>query len=667
MGNFLGLNSINVIKDYIDNQIASYNNVGLHTITVYAYAYVLNENSVPSIYGGNYDSAISKVNYPEGWDSLNNVINSIKDEEGNIIDLDNALLDGAIWMSVGTIDSVNNISSWSKPMKISGQNGQPGQDGAEFMFSYTIDGEYSSNILQLENTEGKDIIYFKYKSAGSENWSEPGIWAKYTTDGEDGISGYTTLYRYGISHIEDIDEEGNLIPPTQWVKSILNIGLSKEYPYLWMKSLSISANLVNSISESDFDAIEPILFSAWGLDGNVPNYTLTVYRQGENLESSPDSTPGIVKPEQPIIDEDDTSLESFLTLNDEWHILPNDDEVIWWQCQIHVNGQTGKVMNGTDENPFVITRYNTLSREAVPGQYTQILYKWSSTQQQPEFTDPGFNPFDPEFVYDAETGWKPAGWEEYPGENNEPESSLWMILAQADGVNAEHNYPMLKTSWSNPIKITGPRGPISYDYRMEIRYMNGNAELPRKMPNEIQWETDPKANSIMLTSDYPYLWAKPYLVCYKMKYSDTPDADGTYPVVQISEQPDKVIKEYSHYRISGLNGEDGNTKNNLLYSNNESEITISSFSTNNMFISNSNSETIYNINYNVIDFLSGYTGKFANIGSGNVKIKTSDPYSFINGNSEATEFNLTTNESVDIVCYKDNDNSKKFLVIGKSL
>lgn len=656
---FLGLNSINVIKDYIDKQILTINNNGFKNITANAYVYVKNGEIVPTISGGNFDPTIPAINYPEGWNSLDVVIANIKDEEGNHIDLETALLSGAIWMSVGMINAENALSSWSTPMKISGQNGQPGQDGAEFMFSYTIDGEYSSNILQLENTEGKNIIYFKYKPAGSEEWSEPGLWAKYTTDGEDGISGYTTLYRYGLSHIEDVDEEGNLIPPTQWVKSILNIGLSKQYPYLWMKSLSISANLVDSVSDSDFDAIEPILFSAWGLDGNVPNYTLTIYRQGENLESSPDSTPGIVKPEHPVLDEEDTSLESFLTLNDEWRILPDNDEVIWWQCQIHVNGQTGKVINGTEENPFVITRYNTLSKEAVPGQYTQILYKWSSTQQQPEFTDPEFNPFDPEFVYDAETGWKPAGWEEYPGENNGPESSLWMIIAQADGVNVEHNYPMLKTPWCQPIKITGPRGPIAYDYRIEYRYTKGTGDAPDDV-NKV-WESDP--GNIQLTSKYPYLWARPYLVMYKMKYA----ADGE-SIEQInSTEPDSIIKTYSYYRLSGLNGEDGSTKNNLKYSDNAQEtVTIKNFIENNMFIGNSNEDMTYNIDYSVIDFMSGYTGKFSNIGSGKITITTSDNYKFVNGNVETTAFELNSQESVEIICHKTDDKNM-LLVVGKQL
>lgn len=268
---FLGLNSINVIKDYIDKQILTINNNGFKNITVNAYVYVKNGESVPNISGGNFDSTIPAINYPEGWNSLDFVISNIKDEEGNFIDLETALSSGAIWMSVGMINAETALSSWSTPMKISGQNGQPGQDGASFMFSYTIDGEYTSDILQLENIDGKDIIYFKYKPAGSENWSEPGIWAKHTTDGKDGINGYTTLYRYGISHIEDVDEDGNLIPPTQWVKNILNIGLSKEYPYIWMKSLSISANLVDNVLDSDFDAIEPILFSTFGSDGNTKN------------------------------------------------------------------------------------------------------------------------------------------------------------------------------------------------------------------------------------------------------------------------------------------------------------------------------------------------------------------------------------------------------------
>lgn len=649
---FLDLNSINVIKDYIDKTIRSYNNDGLKSISVNAYAYVKDGDEVPPISGGNFDPTYASVSYPEGWDTLDNVIENIKDDDGNLIELVDALAAGSIYMSVGVISIDNSISSWSTPMKVSGQNGQ---DGASFKFSYTIDGEFSEDVLTLENTDGKREIYFIYKPAGSEQWSVPTIWAKYTTDGQDGVSGTTTLYRYGISRVTDVDEEDNLIPPSIWVKNILNIGLSKEYPYLWMKSISVPADEVDNVTESYFDTVEPILFSAWGLDGNVPNYTLTLYRQGKNLEGSPESTPGISKPEPPTVDAIDKSLEKFLTDNSEWKMLPDDDGIIWWQCGVQINGQTEEVINDS----FTITRYNTLNREAVPGQYTITLYRWSDTQNQPPLIDPDFNPFDESFVYVEGMEWKPDGWNENPDEGNPdmPEQSLWMISAFADGVNPDYGYPMLKTPWSAPVRISGPRGPIAYDYRMEYRYMNGTAEMPSNVDGT--WFDDP--GSVALTSDYPYLWARQYLTRYIMKYADNGET-----IVQVSDTPEAIIKTYSYYRVSGLNGNNGNTKNNLKYSTSQEEIEIKSFIENNLFVANSDNDIMYVINYNIIDFSSGYTAKFANIGTGNVIIKTTPTYKFVNGSTEVEEFTLSNQERVEIVCHKG-DNDYKFLVIGKSL
>ena len=71
---FLGLNSINVIKDYIDKQILTINNNGFKNITANAYVYVKNGEIVPTISGGNFDPTIPAINYPEGWNSLDAVI-----------------------------------------------------------------------------------------------------------------------------------------------------------------------------------------------------------------------------------------------------------------------------------------------------------------------------------------------------------------------------------------------------------------------------------------------------------------------------------------------------------------------------------------------------------------------------------------------------------------
>ena len=722
------------------------------------------------------------------------------------------------------------------------------------------------------------------------------LWAKYTTDGS---SGHTVLYRYGVSGINDKDEEtGELISPTSWVKSILNIGLSKEKPYLWMKSMSVAADKINTVTDSDFDAIEPILLSAWGIDGNAPNYNITLYKYSNGYsrpyqpslgkfnsetgkyefadlktfrENNPDwlDVPSLEMIEEEEIDvantveintveelnenlidgktiklaadlnipspiiitEGDVTIDlnghnitagTFMESNGEvleghtdsyvfwvkgghltikgngvvkavdadysmavWSnggdvtikdgrfengrescsliyasarknaeneriggtvtiyggdfyatligeqagtgdkrtalntknsdedichivvyggyfhefdpsnnnaivedgkksfladnviVVPNDNGVfevindldieIWWQCTVLIDGINNEVLKiGSVE------RYTAIDGTARPGQYTINLYAWSTNQSQPEMSDELIN------------GWRPANYNYLPDkpfdengvifpEYTTAEASLWMITANISKLD-ENGIPVVNGAWSEPVKLTGPRGPISYNYRIENRYMNGLADAPRKLPSEIEWETDPKSNNIRLTSDWPYLWVKPYLVYYKMEYDydAEPNEDGMYPTKPINERPDGVVKSYSHYRLTGLNGQDGGTKNNLTYTVEPSKFTINSFSSSNLYVSNSAGETEYSIEYNILDFISGYTGKFANIGSGTVRITTVSPYVFVNGSVETTSFTLAPNESVEVVCYlregaTEEETVRQLLVIGKTL
>ena len=90
---------------------------------------------------------------------------------------------------------------------------------------------------------------------------------------------------------------------------------------------------------------------------------------------------------------------------------------------------------------------------------------------------------------------------------------------------------MLNTDkpYSNPIKLTGPRGPIAYDYRSESLFGAGTAD---KAPTT--WK---RMSEVKTTDATPYIWEKRYLSLYKMKYADKANADGTYDVVE-----DKFLK-----------------------------------------------------------------------------------------------------------------------------
>lgn len=99
---FLGLNSINVLKSYIDKQVAYV--LGAVPISIItAYAYSTEKLTIPPT--GGQITENNTIEYPKGWTNLNNI-------EG---DLDK----GAIYMSA--CEFVNGIPSdngWSRPIRI---------------------------------------------------------------------------------------------------------------------------------------------------------------------------------------------------------------------------------------------------------------------------------------------------------------------------------------------------------------------------------------------------------------------------------------------------------------------------------------------------------------------------------------------------------------------
>ena len=145
-----------------------------------------------------------------------------------------------------------------------------------------------------------------------------------------------------------------------------------------------------------------------------------------------------------------------------------------------------------------------------------------------------------------------------------------------------------------------------------------------------------------------------------MKY----DKDNTI----VSADNGTLLESYEPFRLSGINGEDGNKKNSIKYTNSEiaETIKVTSFSENNLYISNSNTDVTYEIELDKLSFINGYTGKFANIGSGKILIKTGEGLIFSGSNIYAHSIELEPQESIELVCY-NNGNSKELLVIGKVL
>lgn len=639
---FLGLDSIDVLMQYINTKMSE--QVDSKVCTIQVFKYVPNDE-LPGAPSNNiyYDFGHKALSFPvnnEGWGTLNTVSANLTDD---------SLKNGSIYTSVRLqIDQLgadySAETNWSRPVKISGVNGV----GAEFVFSYTIDGEYSSNALELLDEDGKREIYYKYRASSDSEWSDPMIWAVYTINGTNGTNGRQVLYRYCAT---SRDENGEMIIPVapissndpNWTNTILNITLSDDTPYLWLSTAVVVAG--ESIEESEANGVfagwsDPILFSKLGVDGNVPDYNVTLYARGAEED-------GLIQPDAPEFVEDQTV--DYYTESGVWSDLPTDEEGYWWQCTFKVNGINDKVISIGS-----IKRYNGVDGVAQPGEWTEMCFKWSETQQRPEL----------EII---EGATYPAGWEsQYPAPQPTVGANLWMTVGKFKGMNGDGT-PKLVNPWSEPVCISGPICPVSLDSRFEIRYTNGNASAVNPQGT---WVDDPA--NVKTTNAYPYIWGKQYLAYYKVNYEYSTDEEGNFDIVETVANvvPDGVTQEYSPYRISGLNGNNGNTKNNIDYKTDSNAVTINNFIDSNMYIYNGTAPITYEIDYNQIDFESGYTCKFANVGTSNITINAKDPYCFIgSGKTYADKIKTLTiaaQKSIELVCYKTNS-EKSFIVIGKEI
>ena len=633
---FLGLDSINVLKQYIDEQLAAAN-INTRVITVQAYIYKKDGETPIAPIGGGFDPEAVVVIYPEGWHSLKNVLDGFED-------MDAALSEGSIWMTVGVVEGTQSIE-WSTPMKVSGQNGV----SVRFAYSYDKNALEADRYVNPKGVTSDNRVEYVWTKAGDEDWKGPAIWAMYAKDARD------LLWRWKVTHEDEIDENDKPIQPerpqagvTGWMSNIATLTLSQEYPYLWM-----SYQIVPSGSEpTDANWTEPILFSHWGKDGAVPDYIMNIYKRGIDDDEFPE-TPGITAPTAPEFKEEQAP-EYYLT--DGWVAIPEDDDAIWWQSTLMVDGYKSEV---TAVGP--VKRYNAVDGNAKPGPYTKFLYAWSKTQTVPELDTTKLE----------DDGWRPKGWYEKPDydltEDWEddivsamPEASLWIITGSVSSLDV-NGHPVV-AEWTTPVKISGPRGPISYDYRIEQRYMVGTADKPQYSSEEVEWY-----KTIPATSDlYPYIWAQQYLVYYTMKYSDTPNAKGEYDIVEDDTISPKIVKSYGQFKLSGTNGVDGNRKNSVVYIADEtSEVSITSFNANNLYIYNGSGNITYTMALDPLTFINGYTGKIANIGTGTVIINAGT-FAFMGSGISVEEITLAPQESVELVCYKTDDGNR-FLVLGKEL
>ena len=620
---FLGLDSINVLKDYIDKQILL-NEESTRIVTIPAYIYAIDGVVPATPAGGAFDPEGAGITYPNGWSSLKLTLGHIGDNE----DIEAALAVGSIWMSVGVAEGNNAMTdTWSTPIKISGQNGV----SVRFAYSYDPNSTIEECTTTPSGTDADHRIEYVWTKYGTDDWTGPTVWSRYVTDASD------VLYRYCTTATNELPEAPIDDVDPKWSNSAAS-SVTQDRPFMWMSTKRVRAGVESN------DAVwgEPILFGHYGLDGNIPDYSVTLYAMSDSFENVPE-----------FLCEEEQSLSDVYEVNAEvWSDLPMSDNAnestIWWYVIVNVNGgnRDNPELKDTVKNFSVVKRFSAIDGDVQTSVFTKYLYYWSSTQTLPEELE--------------DEAW--IDTPEYKPEDHD--GSLWMKVGVAKLDTTTGDVVMVNTDkpWSDPIKITGPRGPIAYDYRTESMYGAGT-----DVHEPTIWKP---MSEVKTSSANPYIWEKRYLSLYKMKYADTPNDDGTYDVVEDSYVG--IIGEPDVFRLSGLNGAagepgaNGNRLNTIDYATSNKDVTISNFDEINYFISNASEDTHYTIAGNKFgDMVSGYTGKFANIGTGNMIINVTNG-KIVGSTLETTEIIVHPQESIDLISY-NNEGESQFILIGKAL
>lgn len=149
------------------------------------------------------------------WDTYSDSVAAPADPQGWT--LDDSALEPPIWLSIGTFDvSKPNTESWTSPVKITGEDGQPGTDGISMEFIYMLTRSEDEQPPLPENENVDDYV--------------PRPWKDYTwADHPRGVSNEFQC-EWMCQRFKTKDDEGNM----SWGNWNENMG-SESKPVLWSK------------------------------------------------------------------------------------------------------------------------------------------------------------------------------------------------------------------------------------------------------------------------------------------------------------------------------------------------------------------------------------------------------------------------------------------------
>lgn len=440
--------------------------------TVMAFKTSIETPSTPV--GGHWDITNDVIIYPSGWSPTDGIAKPI-------------------WMSTGEFSSVApNNPTWSKPIKISGDDGANGTDGVTTEFIYKLtetslvapDKPESVNQTEFIPTGWTDSpsgiseemqcewVCSRKKDASGNwgDWDGPVIWAKWGANGQDG-DGVEYIYKVNNGEVlenptptdyatnTDYQDKDKEYVPSEWTDN--PTGVSASNTHEWVCARKFRNGKWQAFSN-------PALWAKFGEQGDNGINIRTMYAKTEGSDEPPVFVQDNINPGSiwglaiPFYESPEAiwSITAYVTYDNKLaEVETIDDEgntitVYGWQGPILVSGLVGK--NGTPVN------------------YKTYVYKLSDVKpDKPTSNDPK-NPGD--------------GWVDYPNTTGQ----WWQCIGTVNGVTE------LVTEWSEVLPVNGQDGIAQDGKKVEFRFAVNNSQTEAPAINKAVrqpsgWTTQPPA------------------------------------------------------------------------------------------------------------------------------------------------------------------------------
>lgn len=430
------------------------------SLTVFIFKISETEPATPT--GGYWNTDANVVIYPEGWTGTD------FSSEGDIV-----------WMSVGVFGIDGNLKGeWSKPIRVTGENGTDGTDGSSIEFIYKLtktdkvvpstpdnkpnESQYvpegwtnHPTGISLEMQVEWVCTRTKQENGVWNNWTTPVMWSKYGVNGKDGDG---VEYIYKLNNIgvapdrpTEVSQEPEFVPDG-WTDNPSGISASNKYE--WVCIRKFRDGLWGEFSN-------PALWAKYGDNGQTGNSARTMYCKTANASTVPEVNASNINP------------------GSIWGVtIPSysGTEVVWGIQAIVTYGN--KLVQDW-QGPYLITGIN--GKDGTPPNYKTYVFKLSDSKPSaPTSNDP------------TSPG---GGWVDYPNQ----EGNWWQCVGSVNGVTG------LVTEWGEVIPLNGRDGTAQDGKFTEFRFAKTSSD---SAPSVVKSDRNPSGWTVNFPtlSDTEILW-----------------------------------------------------------------------------------------------------------------------------------------------------------------